>query len=83
MNNVTGVVFCPGGFCARRKCVRTWKEIGESCYESPQFRACCHFLNILFSGQRSTVNLIGADGAFCLARKTNRDLEAEKQSPLL
>ena len=48
-----------------------------------KWKTCCHVLNIPFKDQKPTLMLLGGDGTHCFARKTSRDYENEKPSPLL
>ena len=46
-------------------------------------KTCCRVLNIHFKDQKPTMMLFGGDGTHCFARKTSRDYEKEKPSPIL
>ena len=52
-------------------------------YDSKKCKACCNVLNVPFKGQKPTIVLFGADGTHCFAKKTRRDYEKEKLSPIL
>ena len=53
-----------------------------SFYDCKECKVCCNVLNIPFEEQKPTIMLFGGDGTHCFARKTSRDHEKEKPSPL-
>ena len=76
-----GDVYCPT--CRNEKCVYISTNTTTSFYDCKKCKACCNLLNIPFRDQKPTIMLFDCDGTHCFARKTSRDYEKEKQSPLL
>ena len=76
-----GDVYCPT--CRSEKCVYISTEETTSFYDCKKCKTCCHVLNIPFRDQKPTIMLFGGDGTQCFARKTSRDYEKQKPSPLL
>ena len=76
-----GDVYCPA--CRSEKCVNISTKKTTSFYDCKKCKACCHVLNIPFKDQKSTIMLFGGDGTHCFAKKTSRDYEKEKPSPIM
>ena len=80
-NKTIGDVYCPT--CKNEKCVYISTNKTTSFYDCKKCKACCHVLNIPFKDQKPTIMLFGGDGTHCSAKKSNRDYEKEKPSPVL
>ena len=76
-----GHVYCP--ISRNEKCVYISTNKTTSFYDCKKCRACCNDMNVPFKDQKQTNLLFGGDGKHCFARKTSRDYEKEKRSPLL
>ena len=81
VRDTIGVAYSPT--CRHDKCVYFSTNEATSFYDCKKCKDCCHVLNIPFEDQKSTIMLSGGDGTHCIARKTRRDYEKEKPSPLL
>ena len=75
-----GGVYCPT--CRNGKCVYISTNKTTSFYDCKRCKACCHVSNNPFKDQKPTVMLFGGDAPHCFARKTCRNYEKEKPSPL-
>ena len=76
-----GDVYCPT--CRNEKCVYNSINKTTSFCDCKKCKACCNVLNIPCKDQKPTIMSFGGDGTHCFARKTSRDYEKGKPSPLL
>ena len=76
-----GDVFCPK--CRNEKCAFFSTNETTNFYDCKKGKTCCHVLNNSFKDQKPTIILLGDDGTPCFVRKTSRDYEKGKPSPLL
>ena len=75
-----GDMYCPT--CRNEKCVYLSSHKTTSFYDCKKCKACGYVLNVFFLDQNPTI-MFGGDGTHCFARKTSRNYEIEKPSPLL
>ena len=80
-SDVIGDVYCPT--CRNEKCVYISNNKTASFYDCKKCKACCHVLNIPCRDPKPTIMLFGGDGTHCFARKTVRDYDKERPSPIL
>ena len=72
--------YCPT--YRNEECVYFSTHKTSSFYDSKKCTTCCQVLNFLFKDQKLTFMMFGGDGTNCFARKTSRDYEKEKPSPI-
>ena len=76
-----GDVYCPT--CRSEKCVYLSTNETTSFYDCKKCKACSNVFSIPLKEQKPAIMLFGGDGTHCFARKTSRDYEKEKPSPML
>ena len=81
VREIIGDVYCPTS--RFEKCIFISNKKTTSFYDCKKCKACCHVLNIPFKDQKPTIMLFGGDGTHCFARKTSRNYEKGKPSPVL